>query len=236
MENSENETSRTNELWRREEIRGLFVGVVVASLLAGRNYYEGKRIEFPLLSFNLEGFIYILIAFWGIYIFFMVIAFSSDFLPYYICSYFQKLAGFFLFSGFLYLIYFGLVFFIIGHLNKWKDILAVSLPLMCIIVYLIIQKIRTIESFFNFSMTPKCFLMNVSNLIGYGWAIFSVIFLVNLISPKSIDFLSSKILNSTSIFSLMFGIVWVLTIIYIDKLDLQKEHDRVHDIRPSYIS
>ena len=226
MENSENENSINQEWWRREEIRGLFVGAVVASLLAGRNYYAGKRIVFPLLSFNVEGFIYILIAFWGIYVFFMVLAFSSDFLPYDICSYFQKFAGFFLFSGFMYLIYFGSVFFIIGHLNKWKDILAISLPLIFIMIYSLIKKIRTIDSILNFNVTPKRFLMIVSNLIGYGWAILTVIFLVNLIFPKSIDFLPLRILNNSSILSLIFGMSWVLTIIYIDidMSDVQEKH------------
>lgn len=68
-------------LRRREELRGLFIFGVLASLLAGREYYTAVKIPFGTLEIDAIYFADLILLLWGAYAFFMALSISDDVLP-----------------------------------------------------------------------------------------------------------------------------------------------------------
>jgi len=117
----------------REELRGLFVLGVLASLLAGRENYKSVKIPFGTIEVDAIIFANLILLLWGMYAFFMALSISDDVLPDFIrpiSEIFSSIALVFFMIGILFITYLGVFFFVIGNLTKLHIPLIPIIPLL----------------------------------------------------------------------------------------------------------
>jgi len=136
---------------RREELRGLFIFGVLASLLAGREYYTAVKIPFGTVEIDAVFFADLILLLWGTYAFFMALSISDDVLPNFLrplSKIFATVASVFLMMGIIIITYLGVLFFLIGNLTK------LHIPIIPLIPYLFFETYKN-RNLFKISIKPK---------------------------------------------------------------------------------
>jgi hypothetical protein len=120
---------KDDDWWKREEVRGLFVIGVIATLLGAKNFYEEAKLSFGILKgIPISIFIDILLVFWGAYALVMVFATSDDFFSQETISELYKASRMMLMMGVYMLGAYFFLFFILGNIFRLHLLVLPILP------------------------------------------------------------------------------------------------------------
>jgi hypothetical protein len=190
-----------------EELRALFVLGVLATLLAGQQYYQGMSISFGILTMPVKDLVNIILLTWGSYAFFMVFALSKDIFPKFINDFSRTLSIAFLYVGSFLLAYISLFLFIFGFIFQIHLIILMIIPFILLFVkienpfknILINLHIFTNENFYH----------SIEAISLFTWIIFFAIYTVNLFKVDVTIFVSKDYIEKLPFLSFFSGMLFV---------------------------
>ena len=146
------------KIWIREELRGLFVLGVIATLISARPYYESVEIPFGFIPVEVTLFADFILILWGLYTFFMAVSYSGDFLPGYLCDIYNRIGRVLFILGAFFTSYLSIILFIFGFINKlW----VIIYPLAPFVIY----KIPSITTFIEIKIKFDKSSLNFSDIL-----------------------------------------------------------------------